>query len=167
MDHGIREKTCCFTGHRFIPVGELQDIKLWVERVVLELYRRYGVKFYGVGGAQGFDTLAAETVLQIAERIRDIKLIVIVPCRGQESRWSSQAQERYWHILQRADKVVYLADQHYDGCMQARNRYMVDWSRWCIAYQTKQTGGTAYTVNYAKKMGLEVYNYPKFDFFEK
>lgn len=163
----MREMTCCFTGHRFLPAGELQDIGLWVEQTVRELYRRYGVRFFGAGGALGFDTLAAERVLQVAERLPDIRLIIVAPCRGQEDRWRPADQERYRNILQRAAKVVYLSERYYDGCMLDRNRHLVDGSRWCVAYQTKATGGTAYTVEYAKKQGLELIKYPNFDFFEK
>ena len=44
------------------------------------------------------------------------------------------------------------------GCMHVRNRHLVDFSSYCICYQTKETGGTAYTVNYAKENGLIIYN---------
>ena len=157
----MREMTCCFTGHRFLPAGELQDIGIWVEQTIRELHRRYGVRFFGAGGALGFDTLAAEKVLQVSERFPDIKLIIVAPCRGQEARWRPKDQERYRSILQSAAKVVYLSEQYYDGCMLDRNRHLVDGSKWCVAYQTKATGGTAYTVEYAQKCGLELVNYPK------
>jgi hypothetical protein len=42
--------------------------------------------------------------------------------------------------------------------MQKRNRHLVDNSSVCICYLTKPTGGTAYTVNYARRSGLQVIN---------
>lgn len=42
--------------------------------------------------------------------------------------------------------------------MFRRNRYLVDNSSICIAYLTKNKGGTAYTVDYAKKLGVTVIN---------
>lgn len=35
---------------------------------------------------------------------------------------------------------------------------MVDHSGVCVCYLTRDSGGTAYTINYAKKQGLNVFN---------
>jgi hypothetical protein len=42
--------------------------------------------------------------------------------------------------------------------MHKRNRHLVDNSSACIAYLTESKGGTAYTVDYAEKHGLTVFN---------
>ena len=42
--------------------------------------------------------------------------------------------------------------------MQKRNRHLVDNSSLCISYLTSDSGGTAYTVDYAKANGLKVIN---------
>ena len=42
--------------------------------------------------------------------------------------------------------------------MHKRNRHLVDHSSICVCYLTEDRGGTAYTVNYAKKQGLKVIN---------
>lgn len=47
------------------------------------------------------------------------------------------------------------------GYMHKRNRYLVDNSSVCVCYLTEDTGGTAYTVNYAIKSGLKVINTAK------
>ena len=57
-----------------------------------------------------------------------------------------------------ADKVVYTAQQYTPGCMHRRNRHLVDNSGVCVCYLTRNSGGTAYTVNYAKKQGVNVFN---------
>lgn len=57
-----------------------------------------------------------------------------------------------------ADKVVYTSKEYTRGCMHKRNRHLVDNSSICIAYLTEQSGGTAYTVDYARKNGLIVIN---------
>ncbi len=43
-------------------------------------------------------------------------------------------------------------------CIVKRNRHLVDYSSACICYLNKSTGGTAYTVEYAKKRGLQIIN---------
>ena len=61
-------------------------------------------------------------------------------------------------IKAQADKVVYMAQQYTPGCMHKRNRHLVDHSGVCVCYLTKESGGTAYTVNYAKRHGVEIIN---------
>ena len=87
-----------------------------------------------------------------------MKLIVVVPYRDQPRGWSEGEQAEYLRILAAASEVVCLTDHYYNGCMQKRNRYMVDRSAVCISYQTKADGGTASTVKYARREGLAVWN---------
>ena len=89
---------------------------------------------------------------------KDIKLILVLPCRDQADRWKAEDQEEYEKIKRAADKVVYSSDHYYRGCMHKRNRHLVDCSSLCICYLTNLTGGTAYTVDYARKMGCIVEN---------
>ena len=42
--------------------------------------------------------------------------------------------------------------------MHKRNRHLVDNSSACIAYLTESKGGTAYTVDYADKHDLTIFN---------
>jgi len=42
------------------------------------------------------------------------------------------------------------------GCMQLRNRYMVDRADTLIAYVKRDSGGSAYTKRYAIKKGLTI-----------
>lgn len=74
----MREQTCCFTGHRQLPPGERAEIANRLERVLAALYER-GVRYYGVGGALGFDTLAAQTVIRLRESYPGMKLILVLP----------------------------------------------------------------------------------------
>ena len=64
----------------------------------------------------------------------------------------------YESIKEQADKVVYTSEEYTRGCMHKRNRHLVDNSSVCICYLTESTGGTAYTVNYAKEKGLMTIN---------
>ena len=57
-------KTCCFTGHRRIPADDLPAVAAALRREVLRLCREEGITVFLSGGALGFDTLAAETVLR-------------------------------------------------------------------------------------------------------
>ena len=53
---------------------------------------------------------------------------------------------------------MYVASTYGPGCLFERNRRLVDGSGICLCYLTAETGGTAYTVRYARKQGLPVIN---------
>lgn len=55
----LKPKTCCITGHRDLPLLQLPLIKRRTERLIRKLYSRGG-RFWGIGGAIGYDTLAAK-----------------------------------------------------------------------------------------------------------
>jgi len=62
-------------------------------------------------------------------------------------------------LLDQADERIVLAPAYAEGCMLARNIFMVEHSSACIAYWSgAQMGGTAYTVRYAQRCGSRVYN---------
>lgn len=152
-----RKRTCCFTGHREIPEKDLAGVQARLEQTIIKLYER-GVIYYGSGGALGFDTLAAETVLRLRESYPKLRLILVLPCKDQTRRWRAEDVAKYEDILQMADKVVYTGENYTRGCMHTRNRHLVDESSVCVCYQTKDNGGTAYTVGYANDHGLDVIN---------
>ena len=153
----MRNETCCFTGHRQIPPGERAEIASRLERVISDLYQR-GIRYYGAGGALGFDALAARTVIRLRESYPDMKLILVLPCLTQTRGWRPEDVAEYERIKAQADKVVYTAQQYTRGCMHRRNRHLVDNSGVCVCYLNRDSGGTAYTVRYAKEKGLEIVN---------
>ena len=153
----MRDKTCCFTGHREIDVKNYTEIKKRTKDMIVALIEK-GVLFFAAGGAKGFDTLAAETVLELKEGYAQIKLILILPYLSQTKGWDKDDICKYEIIKEKADEVVCMAEHYYRGCMQKRNRQLVDISKYCICYLMQNGGGTAYAVNYAKKKGLIIYN---------
>lgn len=153
----MRKRTCCFTGHRSIPPEERRELARRLEETILRLYRR-GVRYFGAGGALGFDTLAAQAVLRLREECPGIKLILVLPCPSQTKGWKPEDAAEYERIKSQADKVVYTSQEYTQGCMYKRNRHLVDHSGVCVCYLTKDSGGTAYTVRYARTHGLEIIN---------
>jgi len=154
----MREQTCCFTGHRELPAGlARRRLAARLEKAVVEQINS-GIRFFGTGGALGFDTLAAQTVLKLRKKYPDIKLILVLPCLTQTQGWPAGDAAEYERIKSQADKVVYTSQEYTRDCMFRRNRHLVDNSSVCICYKTRDSGGTAYTVNYAEEQGLEVVN---------
>jgi hypothetical protein len=61
---GVRERTCCFSGHRKIPPEQYTQIAGRLRNEIERLIKN-GYVFFGAGGALGFDTMAADTVLNL------------------------------------------------------------------------------------------------------
>mgnify|MGYP000822304428 CR=1 FL=1 len=152
-----KNRTACFTGHRELPTENLPEISKRLEDTLLTLIEQ-GYCYFGAGGALGFDTLAAQTVLRLRERYPQIRLILVLPCLNQTRGWQQADVDIYEELKRRADKVTYTSESYFRGCMQKRNRHLVDNSSGCICYLTKPTGGTAYTVDYARRRGLRIIN---------
>jgi len=150
----MKTKTCCFTGHRII-LDNRAELNQKLKEAIITLVAK-GVIYYGCGGAIGFDTLAALAVLELKKEYPNIRLIMVLPCRGQELKWSEADKRRYYDILKQADKVRYVSEHYYEGCMHKRNRHLVNGSDYCIAYLKRKSGGTWYTVHYARGKGVRV-----------
>lgn len=151
------EETCCFTGHRKLSSREKKRVHSALERTV-ECLIQAGIRFFGTGGALGFDAMAAQTVLKLRSRYPQIRLILVLPCRSQTRGWKKEDIQTYETIRAAADKVKYICEEYTWDCMYRRNRHLVDHSSVCVCYLTKRQGGTAYTVNYAKTQGCSVIN---------
>lgn len=98
-----RPFTCCFTGHRNLPIGQEEEI--W-RRVYacLEPLLEEGVRYFGVGGALGFDTLVAEKLLELRESRPQIRIILVQPFPGYQSRWTPAQQARAAAVEARVDR---------------------------------------------------------------
>ena len=152
----LKDRTVCFTGHRELKD---RDCEQELYTVIEELVEK-GFCFFGCGGARGFDSLAEKVILELKEtKYPYIHLILVLPFHNQyeqETRWSGEEIDFYHYAKAKADKLVHLSPVYRRGIYYKRNRYLVDGSSVCVAYQYKNTGGTAYTVKYAQERGLDI-----------
>ena len=158
------ETACAFTGHRpksfpwkydetaldCVLLKEVlaEQIKILTDRGVTDFFS---------GMAQGIDLWSSQIVLDLQQKNLALKLHCVLPCKGQESKWTASAQERYRSILAQANEVVYVGQEYSRNCMLKRNRYLVDHSSLLLAvYNGVWRSGTGATVRYAQKLGREV-----------
>ena len=152
-----KDYVCCFSGHRFLPASELPGLMNRLVKTITGLAAK-GVIYYGSGAAHGFDLIAANAVLRLRETNGAVKLIMVLPFRGQDERWSTNERLEYRRVINAADKVVCLSERYYEGAYEARNRHLVEHSGICVAYMTNERSGTGQTVRFAQARGLEVIN---------
>ena len=154
-----------FTGHRpeLLPFGEneLSAASIRVKTMILDEIMSSAAKGCDTflnGGARGGDIIFAEQVLLVkATEYPNIRLITVVPHEGQANGWSEAWRDRYFRIHELSSEVITLASRYSRDCYHVRNRYLVDNADKLLAlYNGGATGGTAYTVNYARQKNREI-----------
>ncbi len=170
------EKICMFTGHRNIDV-DIQPILTRSLGALIERLAYEGFVHFRAGGAIGFDTIAALKVIETKKKLPHIRLHMYLPCKSQDAKWGETARAAYRFILSNADSIEYVSETYTCGCMQKRNRRMVDGSDLCVTYCItdynlqprqlslfessddivySQRGGTQSTLKYAQSKGVPI-----------
>ena len=158
-----RETTCCFTGHRpdKLPWGTDESgqaclaLKARIGRALERAYEA-GFRHFVCGMARGADLYFAEAVLALRDRYPEVTFEAARPCTTQADAWPEAEQRRYEAILDQCNYETLVQHTYDRGCMMRRNRYMVDRAARIIAvYDGVPKGGTAQTLAYAMRQGLE------------
>ena len=158
------EKTCSFTGYRPQKLSfgfnekhpDCIRLKNVLRSEIIKLIES-GYRYFQSGMAMGIDMICAEIVLELKEQYPHIRLFAIIPCENQTAGWSESSIARYNNILDKSDGSVMVTQKPYEqGCMQKRNRYLVDTAGALLAVFDGKKGGTMSTVNYADKMGKKL-----------
>lgn len=161
----MNEQACAFTGHRPRKLPWKYDeadsrcvaLKTMLAEQISALAAAGFTQFLS-GMAEGVDFYCARIVLGLREKNPEIKLHCILPCKGQADKWSSSSRDLYHSILDQADSTVYVSRASHRNCMLERDRFLVDHSSMLLAvYNGVRRSGTGATVNYARKLGREIF----------
>lgn len=169
---GKQSVTCCFTGHRPKKIAWLADaddlrmlrLRCALRALIKGLYLN-GVKCFISGNAKGFDTIAAEAVVNCEVELDSMKSIGIIP-----EEWKPleleiailfeghDADDRGVAGAQEVATEVHVVSQskNHVQAYTARDKYMVDQADLVIALLESEdpssaSGGTARTVAYAEQ----------------
>ena len=152
----LRLCRCCFTGHRPEKLKRSESAIKAALREQINQAVYDGFKVFITGMARGVDLWAAEIVLDLRKRNKEIKLICALPHDGFEVRWSPSWQQLYRHVLSEADLTRVISKGYYTGVYQVRNEWMVNHSARVIAVFNGQPSGTKNTIDYAHRQGVPV-----------
>lgn len=158
-----RETTVCFTGHRpekiCMPFREedpaIDALKHELQLRILTAVDQ-GYTTYLCGMARGVDIWAGEIVAGLWEPFRNLKLVAVMPFPQQAQNWEPEWVMRHRRLLRYCSDVVTISDHYVRGCFQERNRYLVDHASRLIGVCRGESGGTGYTIRYARSQGLEL-----------
>ena len=162
----MKEKVCCFTGHRpdaFPWKDDETDPRFHVllkrMEVAIENALQSGAKRFICGNALGVDTWAAQIVLRKKKENPEIQLEIALPFYGHNSDSSVceeiQKEADFVHVVSKAKSRT--------AAFFERNQYMVDNSDIIVAVyddQKSKKSGTQKTMEMAKKKGIVMIQVP-------
>lgn len=145
-------KTCCVTGHREIPAGKLAYVGTELRKAIITALDDGYTRFIN-GGAAGTDLIFAAIVAEMKDQGYLLSLEAALPYSGRKKSKDQDFQK----MLAACDKVKTISERYSRGCYFIRNRYMVDESSRIIAvYDGRDSGGPAFTMQYAHDKGKTV-----------
>lgn len=157
-------KKCCFTGYR---PQKLPFLRQETGREYQKLYAVLteeirgaidrGYDYFISGFAEGVDLMAAEIVIALKRDGYDIALEAAMPAMNQTEGWDDFSRGVYYMLLDQADRRVCLDKTMTKYSCLRRDEYMVEQSDLVIAVFDGKKGGTAYTVNYARKKNRDLW----------
>ncbi|MDE6569485.1 MAG: DUF1273 domain-containing protein [Alistipes sp.] len=140
--------SAAFTGHRTYRHEADETLR----RTIRALYDS-GIRSFLSGMAVGFDLAAAEAVLDCRKSLPGIRLVAVIPFRGQQQRFSATDRARFDRICAEADETIVLSETYNSGVYAVRNNYLVDHAATLITWYDGSPGGTRYTVEKALLQG--------------
>jgi uncharacterized phage-like protein YoqJ len=145
-------KAVALSGHRILK----KDFDYNHFKKIIENLIESGYNIFYVGMARGFDIAGCKILKNLKENNANIKIVACIPCREQDKYFNDKEKKEYNNCLKFCDEIIYITDNYVSGCMQMRNRFMIDNCNLLLAYLYKEIGGTFYTVNYAKRKDKEI-----------
>ena len=147
----MKDKTCCFFGHR--NINETEELKSKLNEIIEKLIVDENVNTFLFGSKSRFNSLCLELVTKIKEKYPHIKRVYVraeSPC----------INEQYTNYLLESYEDTYYPE-HIIGSGRAayveRNYEMIDKSHFCIVYYDKaditttRKSGTKIALDYAVK----------------
>lgn len=152
----MKEKTCCFIGHR--NINETEELKSKLCEIIKKLIVENSVDIFLFGSKSRFNSLCQETVTQIKEKYPHIKRVYVrAEYPNIDDTYKAYLLENYEDTyypekIIGAGRAVYIE----------RNYEMINNSHFCIVYYDEQNAptnrksGTKIAIDYAVKQGKRI-----------
>jgi len=155
---------CCVTGHRpkgfCFPREDGNPLFLHYYAQILDDISELidlGCDRFITGMAEGADIDFAMAVLSFKKAYTHIRIEAAVPCPIRLPVNYSEYHRRRDLVLAQCDKIHLVSDHYFEGCMDKRNRFMVDQADIVYAiWNGRRSGGTWNTIKYARKCGKKI-----------
>lgn len=150
----LRLHRCAFTGHR--P----EKLCGYEGRIICELRKEIlaaiadGYTTFISGGSRGVDLWAADIVIELRRKNKDLKLILAIPFKGFENDWSVDWNFHFQQVRKKADWVEIVSQAYSQDAYMKRNVWLVNHSSRVIGVWNGLPSGTKNTLDYANSQGI-------------
>ena len=148
---------CTFAGHREVYQANIADR---LDEAIAQIIETDDSFRFLVGGMGDFDGMCSSAVRRAKRKYPDkqISLELVLPYLTQELN-----ENKLYYETSYDDVVIpiELAGVHYKSAITKRNRWMVENSKWLVAFVYRDFGGAYTTLRYAEKKGLQIINLAK------
>ncbi len=146
----MKEKACCFAGHRYEwqSVGVEGKLRYEIERLIQD-----GFNVFYDGGYGVFDEKARKAVVELRKKYPHIKLIRVTAYYVHEKEKANE--------LSLYDEYIYpsIEGAHYKSAIGKRNEWLVDNCEAIICHiEHTQNSGAYKMVKYAQKKNKNIIN---------
>lgn len=143
----MQEKTCCVTGHRDIPAGQVERVKEALrreaEQAVRDGYTRFISDF-----AEGVDLWFAEIVAKLRKENPELRLEAAIPYRKRLAALGKKEHTK--KLLGECTDIGIISEEYAPGVYMKCSRFMVQQSDRVIAvYDGREKGGTVTAMRFA------------------
>ena len=135
----MNQYACAITGHRptrfCFGYNEEDPLCQKLKECLLEQFRilhdEKFVRTFFVGGALGVDMWAGEQLLTLKAQTgyEDIKIIVVIPFIGYDSKWPDRSRHRLKKLIQNANDSIVISHSADVSSYKKRNYYMERYAR--------------------------------------
>lgn len=166
LEQHLSNQSACFSGYRpkkfKFPLLDgdqnYEKLKSDLKFVINDLIENKINTFY-IGLAEGFDIISGEILLECQSEIKEkINIVCVSPFENFIDSFDEDWKFRANNLIKKSDRVKFISPNYKRGIFYKRNRYMVDNSSILICYYDGKSGGTKYTIDYAKAENLNIIN---------
>lgn len=158
------EKSCCFIGNDLQDLfsgfiwknSECEQLNHWMHTKIEDMITAHHVRHFISGVDLCIGILAAEIVLKMKSKYL-ITLECVIPYEEQAVRWPECSRNRYFSIIEHADKETMFQTHYTPDCISKRNRYMIDSSDYILAVSPDGPHNTMGDLYYARQKAIPVY----------
>lgn len=159
------QESCCFTGHRpaKLPWGYNESdprcvrLKERIADAVLLAYQE-GTGIFSAAWPRAATSISVRRCWPCGSVIRRSLWRPPFPVPPRRTPGPEAERRRYRELVAKCDMETMVSDTYSSACMQRRDRYMVDHAMLLIAAFDGTAGGTRYTVEYALRRGIEIFD---------
>ena len=170
MEIIVKEKTCCFFGHR--KIEETPELKTVLSNTIEDLITNKNIDTFLFGSKSQFDSLCLKTVTELKEKHPHIKRIYVrsafqyIPDWYEESLLKHYEGTYFPEHMENAGRASYVE----------RNQEMINHSKYCVVYydenylpprrrnsrrdlfDSQPKSGTAVAYEYAERKNRNIIN---------